>query len=88
MVSSRINKGKSLLLRKICGVIAFLISFALATTGNLLADPSQSGSRPGLVVDSPVYDCGETWSGDLIKHAFVLENKGNGNLEIKRVSPG
>ena len=88
MTSSGINKGKSLLLKKICGVIAFLISFALAATGSLQAASAQSGSVPELAVDSPVYDCGEIWSGDLIKHAFVLENKGKSNLKIKRVSPG
>ncbi len=62
MTSSGINKGKSLLLRKICGVIVFLISFALAATGSLQAAPARSDSAPKLAVDSPVHDCGEIWS--------------------------
>ena len=49
---------------------------------------SAAEESPRLVIDSEVHDFGEIWSGETIKHVFVLENKGGSNLEIKRVSPG
>ena len=46
-----------------------------------------TGKLPLLKVDFDVFDAGEVWNGEKIRHTFLLKNNGEGNLEIKRVSP-
>lgn len=78
-------------LKRIGVIFALWIGFALALNSNLIAIEKKEvilEKLPKLVADSVVYDFGEVWSGESMKHAFVLENKGEGDLEIKRVSPG
>jgi hypothetical protein len=55
----------------------------------MAAVPSEQKEKlPIVAIGSETYDFGEVWSGEILKHVFVLENKGNGNLNIKHVSPG
>lgn len=90
-----------MVIRKLGIIVPLWMSLVLIPTENLLAQPPQVEENtvsegketeieklPEIVVDSEVYDCGEIWSGERISHAFVLENKGDGDFEIRRVSPG
>ncbi len=55
--------------------------------------PGQPGAAapaqdpPQMVVASTEFDAGNVNKGDLIKHDFVIENKGKGTLEITHVQP-
>lgn len=81
---------RNLLLKRVGVIFALLIGITLGVRNNLGALPPKDPAEklPKLVVDSEVYDLGEVWSGKGIKHAFVLENKGEDDLIIKHVSPG
>lgn len=42
---------------------------------------------PAMVVEQVVFDAGNVHKGDLIKHDFIVENSGEGPLEIVHVQP-
>ena len=88
MKISIMNKRKPLLLGKMGIIFALWVGFILVTGENLPAQSQKPGSVPELMAESMLYDAGEIWSGEKLSHAFVLQNKGAGDLEIKRVSPG
>ena len=88
MKISSINERKPLLLGKMGIIFALLVGFVLVTGESLLAQSPKPGSMPELMAESMLYDAGEIWSGEKLRHAFVLQNKGAGDLEIRRVSPG
>ncbi len=46
-----------------------------------------SGDLPEASVPEMVFDAGQVEKGAVIEHAFVIENKGKGILEILRVQP-
>ena len=62
---------------------------AQTRAGKSLPEKEKAGSEnyPQLVVKTGSYDAGEIWSGKKLSHTFVLENKGEVNLEIKRIAP-
>ena len=70
--------------------VFLIIGFFFVGSDVLMAAvPSEQKEKlPIVAIGSETYDFGEVWSGEILKHVFVLENKGNGNLNIKRVSPG
>ena len=75
------------LLKKVFGFLIIGLFF-VGCGGLMAAAPSgQKEKLPLLVIGSDIHDFGEVWSGETIKHAFVVENKGMDNLEIKKVSP-
>ena len=78
----------SFLLKRI-GVILIIGFFFVGSDVLMAAVPSEQKEKlPIVTIGSETYDFGEVWSGEILKHVFVLENKGNGNLNIKHVSPG
>lgn len=78
----------SFLLKRIWVIL--IISFFFVGSDVLMATvPSEQKEKlPKVAIGSDIHDFGEVWSGEILKHVFVLENKGNGNLNIKNVSPG
>ena len=76
------------LLKRI-GVILIIGFFFLGSDVLMAAVPSEQKEKlPIVAIGSETYDFGEVWSGETLKHVFVLENKGSGDLNIKHVSPG
>ena len=70
-------------------VVLFISFFFMGSDVLMAAVPSaQEEKLPIVAIGSETYDFGEVWSGEILKHVFVLENKGSGDLNIKRVSPG
>ena len=70
-------------------VVLFISFFFMGSDALMAAVPSEQKEKlPIVAIGSETYDFGEVWSGEILKHVFVLENKGNGNLNIKHVSPG
>lgn len=49
------------------------------------AEPA--GELPAVYVPEMIFDAGEVEKGTVIEHAFAIENKGKGLLEILRVQP-
>jgi len=47
----------------------------------------QVAGTPKLVVEEPIYNFGKAERGSLVKHTFVLHNKGDSPLSIKRIRP-
>ena len=48
-------------------------------------------AKPGIpivLVDMPLYDGGNVWAGDPLKHTFTLRNVGTADLRIVKVRPG
>jgi hypothetical protein len=70
--------------------VFLIIGFFFVGSDVLMAAvPSEQKEKlPIVAIGSETYDFGEVWSGETLKHVFVLENKGSGNLEIKNISPG
>lgn len=62
---------------------------AQSRPGKDLPEKKTAGAEnyPELVVKTDSYDAGEIWGGKKLSHIFVLENKGEVNLEIKRIAP-
>lgn len=53
-----------------------------------LVTPDEAGAEPPkLVIDELVYNAGDVVRGDVIKHEFILKNKGKGVLKVLRVQP-
>ncbi|MCD6298479.1 MAG: DUF1573 domain-containing protein [Deltaproteobacteria bacterium] len=78
----------SFLLKRI-GVLLIISFFFVGSDVLMAAVPSEQKEKlPIVAIESETYDFGEVWSGEILRHTFVLENKGNGNLNIKHVSPG
>ncbi len=70
--------------------VFLIIGFFFVGSDVLMAAvPSEQKEKlPIVAIGSETYDFGEVWSGETLKHVFVLENKGSGDLEIKNISPG
>jgi hypothetical protein len=72
-------------------IVVFGIGLALAGAGTAAAADPASGAADGLpelAVESKVYEFGVRWSGEELRHAFVLHNTGDGDLKIERIAPG
>ena len=70
-------------------VLLIIGFFFMGSDVLMAAVPSEQEEKlPIVAIGSDIHDFGEVWSGETLKHVFVLENKGSGNLNIKHVSPG
>jgi hypothetical protein len=49
---------------------------------------AQEPSGPSMVLDETDFDAGQVIQGELIKHAFTVQNSGDQALEIHKVNPG
>jgi len=54
----------------------------------LPAFPEDTAQVPGLSLEEREFDFGTVKEGSRITHAFTVQNKGTGTLEIMNVSPG
>lgn len=45
------------------------------------------GKRPHMVASEMEFDFGNVSQWDILEHAFVLRNQGQGDLKIENVSP-
>lgn len=50
--------------------------------------PPKRGGVPEIVIEEPEFSWGKALQGDMITHAFVIKNTGEGLLRITQVKPG
>ncbi|OGW80795.1 MAG: hypothetical protein A3G33_00505 [Omnitrophica bacterium RIFCSPLOWO2_12_FULL_44_17] len=83
-------KNKRLLLKTVfaglslcvfCGVFSWQV-FAVKDVKPL---PNE-GAVPSIYIALPNYDFGKLPAGQIVNHEFMVENRGNADLEIKRIS--
>ena len=48
----------------------------------------ENEKQPEIFIETKEYDIGKVYEGTLATHAFIVKNKGKGDLLIKRVKPG
>lgn len=60
----------------------FLMLLCLATAW------AQQATGPRMVLKENYFDAQEVKEGDIIEHTFTVLNKGDRDLEIKRINPG
>jgi hypothetical protein len=49
---------------------------------------AQTGDGPNMVIEEKIFDFHKVDEGTLLEHEFVVRNKGNKPLIIKKVAPG
>jgi len=49
---------------------------------------TKNEKQPEIFIETKDYDVGKVYEGTLATHAFMVKNKGKGDLLIKRVKPG
>jgi hypothetical protein len=49
---------------------------------------AQEAAGPKMVIEERSFDYKEISEGDILKHTFIIMNRGDQPLEIKRVKPG
>ena len=49
---------------------------------------AQENTGPLMVMEEKSFDFKEVKEGEVLEHAFKVQNKGDQTLEIKRVQPG
>lgn len=62
------------------------IASASLSQVNLLSSDNVGG-RPSMVLSETTHDFGEVDEGVKVSHDFIVENKGNAELSISKVSP-
>ncbi len=68
-------------------IFSLLLIIAMAVFG--LASPVQADTGlPVAVIESNVYDFGAVYEGADVIHEFVIQNKGDADLEITDVKTG
>jgi hypothetical protein len=65
----------------------FQILMAALFLLTLLAAAAQAGS-PAAVLPESQYRFGTTVEGDIVRHDFILLNKGNADLKIENIKTG
>ena len=63
----------------------FLISWIIL---NLTAGWAKQPTGPKMELKEKYFDTKSVKEGQIVEHAFIVFNKGDGNLEIKKVQPG
>jgi hypothetical protein len=71
--------------RRTCLVASLLFVCTLCGAVTALA---QVTVGPVMVMEEKSFDFKEVKEGEVIKHAFRVMNKGDQNLEIRKVQPG
>jgi rhodanese-related sulfurtransferase len=61
---------------------------ALVLGLSLLLSCSACSAKPSAVVQEPVFDFGIALDGSVVEHIFLIDNKGDSNLEILDVQAG
>jgi len=51
-------------------------------------DKGETTAVPAMVLKNNEYDAGEVYEGDPVSHAFIIKNRGKGDLVIQSVKPG
>ncbi len=49
---------------------------------------TKNEKQPEIFIETNEYDVGKVYEGTLATHTFIVKNKGDGDLLIKRVKPG
>ena len=49
---------------------------------------TQAETGPKMVVEDRIFNFGEIWEGQIVEHAFSVQNLGDQPLEIRRINPG
>jgi hypothetical protein len=52
------------------------------------SDKGETTAVPDMVLENNEYDAGEVYEGDTVSHAFIIKNRGKGDLVIQSVKPG
>ena len=63
-------------------ILALLAGFTQA------AEEKEEKAVPVIHVEEPVYDFQQVSQGEVVKHDFLILNRGKAPLEIKSVNPG
>ncbi|MDO9527637.1 MAG: hypothetical protein Q7J27_00585 [Syntrophales bacterium] len=71
--------------KRACLIVSLLFVYLFFGAVTALA---QSTVGPMMVMEEKSFDFKEVKEGDVLKHAFRVLNKGDQNLEIKKVQPG
>jgi len=72
---------RGILLVMIIAFMAIFVWFGQPALG-------QETKGPKLVIPEGAFDFKEVMEGEVIRHAFLVYNKGSETLEIQKVSPG
>lgn len=73
------------LMKKTCLVISLLVLYPIFSALVALA---QETAGPLMVMKERSFDFKEVREGEVLKHAFKIQNKGDQTLEIIKVQPG
>lgn len=68
------------------GLTALLLTVAFVADGLAAGEPSES-PKPRAVVPQKIHSFGSVIEGIDIKHDFIIENHGSGELAIHKVEP-
>ena len=49
---------------------------------------TKNEKQPEIFIETKEHDVGKVYEGTLATHTFIVKNKGDGDLLIKRVKPG
>jgi hypothetical protein len=66
--------------------VGFLTGFLFLFSFNMVRAQETRAPKVGLVED--MFDFKEVLEGEIITHAFTIQNKGNETLKIQQVKPG
>ncbi|MCF8061637.1 MAG: DUF1573 domain-containing protein [Deltaproteobacteria bacterium] len=72
-------------MKKALAVAAAALILAAATS---VPCGAEKISAPRMLLEETTFDFQEVDEGDVLEHDFIVKNKGNQPLEIKKVSPG
>lgn len=68
------------------GIYIILIAIAFGFTA-AMADRAQAGA-PAAILSEAQYRFGTAIEGDIVRHDFILLNKGNAELRIEKIKTG
>jgi len=71
--------------KRTCLIVSLLVMYPVFGAVAALA---QMTAGPMMVIEEKSFDFKEVKEGEVLKHAFRVLNKGDQNLEIKKVQPG
>ena len=70
--------------RIVCGAFFLIVCLFLCLSTGL----AQKATGPRIVIEEKLFNAQEVKEGEIIEHAFIVYNKGDEPLEIRKVSPG
>ena len=72
-------------MQKRFGVIALIVTVAVI---GFLAPAHANSGTPLAVIDNSTYDFGSVYQGTDVVHDFIIQNKGDADLEVTDVKAG